>query len=225
MYDDNTRFILASSVLKGERDAHLILADMLDEAGDVANAQFARGEKKIDRKRFDLTLGLLPPPAVLFLSSEFAENIMFVSESTQTQATLTDYLFKIRELASTLQAPNVDPIAVDSAETIVDALPFLSDRSVSMGDVVEYFVPDLSQLFLCINRVAVGTLRLYNNGRHHEYSCTTEVGAASKQAASLCRSIVKTACWRMQGFRRRWDTEMTWQIERLQKFIEQTYLS
>ena len=70
------RYILTIAMLDGEPDAQHILADLLEEQGDVGVAQWARARKRHVVPRLELAIGLLPHRAALSLACDFAEHVI-----------------------------------------------------------------------------------------------------------------------------------------------------
>lgn len=71
MLHDHNRLVFALNVLEGEEGAHLILADMLEEAGEHALAEFSRAQKGSRHKRLDFVLAILPHRVTLGVVCEF----------------------------------------------------------------------------------------------------------------------------------------------------------
>jgi len=63
------------AVLDGERDAHKILGDLLEEQGQRGLAQWARSRKSKRRKRLDFVLALLPHDAAIRLACDFVGHL------------------------------------------------------------------------------------------------------------------------------------------------------
>ena len=73
---DCDRYLLTIAMLDGEPDAQHILADLLEEQGDVGVAQWARARKRHVVPRLELAIGLLPHRAALSLACDFAEHVI-----------------------------------------------------------------------------------------------------------------------------------------------------
>lgn len=65
------RNLLIAEVLKGKREAVLILSDMLEEEGDYEQAELTRARKQSDRKLLKLGLELVHYPMALRLGVEY----------------------------------------------------------------------------------------------------------------------------------------------------------
>jgi len=77
MVNDEERCFLALSILDGELEAHRILADLLEEEGDAGLANWARSRKgRNHRKRFEISIGVLPAKVDVALAAEFALHMM-----------------------------------------------------------------------------------------------------------------------------------------------------
>lgn len=70
------RYILTIAMLDGEPDAQHILADLLEEQGDLGVAKWARARKRHVVPRLELAIGLLPHRAALSLACDFAEHVI-----------------------------------------------------------------------------------------------------------------------------------------------------
>lgn len=81
MLHDHNRLVFALNVLEGEEDAHLILADMLEEAGEHALAEFARAQKGSRHKRLDFVLAILPHRVTLGIVCQFlVHSLLIINE-------------------------------------------------------------------------------------------------------------------------------------------------
>lgn len=69
--DWHTRLTLATGILDGEKDAHRILADMLDESGERALAEWCRAKKSGMRKRLEIVIGVVPHRMAVRAAAEF----------------------------------------------------------------------------------------------------------------------------------------------------------
>lgn len=77
MVNDEERCFLALSILEGEREAHRILADLLEEEGDAGLASWARSRKGTNfRKRFEISLGVLPARLNVSLAADFVSHTL-----------------------------------------------------------------------------------------------------------------------------------------------------
>ena len=77
MVNDEERCFLALSILDGELEAHKILADLLEEEGDAGLANWARSRKgRNHRKRFEISIGVLPAKVNVALAAEFVLHVM-----------------------------------------------------------------------------------------------------------------------------------------------------
>jgi hypothetical protein len=84
------RFVVALSVLRGEEDANLILADMLDEGGSRALAQWARSKLR-PQKRLQLVISVLPYKASLRIACHcFEHALSYYRETEETIAGVRD---------------------------------------------------------------------------------------------------------------------------------------
>ena len=73
---ETDRYILTTAMLDGEPDAQIILADLLEEQGDLGLAQWARARKRHVVPRLELAIGLLPFRTALSAACDFAEHAM-----------------------------------------------------------------------------------------------------------------------------------------------------
>ena len=71
MFDTHDRYALALGVLNGDPETNMILADMLDEEGDRALAEWSRTPKKKKNKRLDFVLAVLPYKTGVLLACDF----------------------------------------------------------------------------------------------------------------------------------------------------------
>lgn len=77
MVNDEERCFLALSILDGELEAHRILADLLEEEGDAGLANWARSRKgRNHRKRFEISIGVLPAKVNVALAAEFVLHVI-----------------------------------------------------------------------------------------------------------------------------------------------------
>ena len=58
--ESNLRYIFAADVLLNKPDAKLILADLLEDQGDIALATRARGKISTSQKRLDFVISIIP---------------------------------------------------------------------------------------------------------------------------------------------------------------------
>lgn len=71
MFDTTIRLRLCQGVLLGEKDAHQVLGDLLEENGEEALAQWARREKNGVFRKLDFVLAVLPYRLTLCLGCDF----------------------------------------------------------------------------------------------------------------------------------------------------------
>ena len=67
----SNRLVLAREVLADNREAALVLADLLEEEGDRAMASWARARKRNRYKRMDFVIGVLPVLTALQVACDF----------------------------------------------------------------------------------------------------------------------------------------------------------
>lgn len=65
------RYILATAVLDGDRDARKVLADLLEEQGERSLAQWARQGRSPKHRRLEFVLMLLPCRTAIGLAKDF----------------------------------------------------------------------------------------------------------------------------------------------------------
>ena len=70
------RYILTIAMLDGQPDAQHILADLLEEQGEIGLATWARARKRHVVPRLELAIGMLPYRAALSLACDFAEHVI-----------------------------------------------------------------------------------------------------------------------------------------------------
>ena len=107
MSDLYDRFTLALGVLDGEKDAHRILADMLEDQGDRGLAQWARARKGRRGKRLDFVLAVLPYKTSLRLGCDFLDHAIKTKKGRRKRA-FKQTSFEIYEISKWVVSPTED---------------------------------------------------------------------------------------------------------------------
>lgn len=221
MREDLNHYELAICVLRNEPDAHLILADLLDEAGDAANAVFARSPKKNLRKRFDLTVGLLPVPVVLWISCEFASHVLSTSSHFDPSF---EFDFAVQPFRTWAEQQLRDDVNTEIAPVDFDVcfprLKMMADRFPVLGpDKARNEV--LAGFFLAMINVGRSVEQIRSTGRCDAMASSTAIGAAAKELANRGRKVLALTGYINYPNQKAWVRELNWQAGRLEQVVKQ----
>lgn len=215
MFETSSTLALAIGVLKNEKHSHLILADLLDENGDIANATFARSPTKTPRKRLDLVLGLIPIVPSIWFATELVQNFVIEQIKSENRRIYDPFDeeeepidFDFVELESMrLWRGNLEEIeslihGCSEFEKRVTGLETSRPRRISFGkkEICERLQKSI---------VAAGNF-IKKGGSPFQISSATQVGIEVKRVAKIAR----------ESFRYRIGHDLNWQIKLTTSFLE-----
>ena len=144
MFDFNIRLQLAQGVLLGEKDAHQVLGDLLEESGEPGLAQWARAEKVGVFRRLDFVLAILPYRYTLCLGCDF---MAAASTSFGVARHVNPILKRVRDWSLNLNQNSDETLNCDLATAVkkAGALPYsiqlssVSDGLMAVEDCIALF--------------------------------------------------------------------------------------
>jgi len=201
------RYRLAMAVLDGEKDAHKILGDLLEEQGQRGLAQWARSRKSKRRKRLDFVLALLPHDAAIRLACDFVGHLG--DEKTWQLA---------RRLADAARAGLRHAESQAGLEEVGRQFQLLAQEAWKMGSAsqcLECLAEAWEHAKLAAEHRRRGEMRKF----HHDVDETCVAVRQLAHRAQQLGGARSWSLWRRQPGRPIRD-ELQWQIEQTRQVLE-----
>jgi hypothetical protein len=220
--DWHTRLTLATDILEGEKDAHRILADMLDESGERALAEWCRAKKSGMRKRLEIVIGVMPHRMAVRLAAEFLRHAI---RQTPEQFQRLGLPVEALEFVCVWSGAPASSIGL-SISNLDEALNILGhdDSNRTFAENYRFYVefPHFT------GAIRVATLALYEavqSSQRADSPEAAEIGKTSHFASETATFARRVA--RLSTTLARQDSvdEMRWQVTRTRRVIEETLRS
>ena len=222
--DDRQRLQFALEILDRERDAHKILADFLEELGDVGHAQWARSRKNSSRKRLEFAISLLPASAAVQLGCDFIERFV-----ERQRGELHDTGRVLRTLANVRSYQVDETHARSEIETQAEIIRndrFLWFRSLDPNSTAREVAESANSACsgLANALFAIGAKAEFRDAgdsrkaRHAGQQCRLAIRNLCRHARDAAAPIRERSYWD----RSHWpgiNDELRWQIEQTKTFV------
>lgn len=210
---------LALDVLEGHEDARKILADLVEESGNLRAAELARSPEDDDATRLSIVLGILPSRAVLVLGADFVDHIL--SREPDEFSGRHPYIYALKRLRAWCYReieffPTWQVILFESS----------TQRDVRHAGFQRSSGNTRWNLGTALKHLAEGiraVLAEYGKAPTGDDAWFDKIGLADvhvRQAAEAARLQAASPSAREKTFTM--ATELDWQVERTRQFLIQT---
>ncbi len=226
------KMIFALSLLDGDREAHRILADMLEEEGDPGLANWARSRKGKRHKRLDFVLALLPHRISLRIACDFlVQSLTMVKQQESTGFGMThqddsffpSLLSAVKGIADWTQGTIADETLDEYRHTVASVradaynLRLIDSTMLTLHGALTYA--------LAADSLAPSDPRL---SLHHACESRNASRKVAKASRELAKSVIAHRQWQAMRSNPR-GTENTmevadlvqWQIDRVKQVIHE----
>lgn len=220
--DPTEMFVLGLGVLNHEPDTHKILADVLEEQGELGMAQWARSKKSSRIKRLDFVLAILPTRLALGVACSFAARALelFPKDRVHYSHQYTQSLqSKIREMVQVVSSTR--RLATEHGNNDVIVAPLLSWARNA------YSTTEETKVVLALHTAVMHLLKLdeyreagdYHGERIQVIECRNELRKVCKLARQLVRKYESDIFRRAVARQNALAEYPNWQFEYLKNFL------
>lgn len=208
---------LALDVLDGHEDARVILADLVEEAGNARAAELARSGADDDASRLAVVLGVLPSRAVLVLGADFLEHIL-VREPNEF-AGKTPYLLGLQRLRAWCRRelelfPTWQVILLETStqgDVRTQSGHSRSRKGWDLGDAMQHLAEGIRAVLAEYGKAPVGCKAWFDKIGLADIPVTLAAESVRQQLASRGRR---------EEFHE--ESELEWQVTHLCEFLTGT---
>lgn len=220
--DWHTRLSLATGILDGEKDAHRILADMLDESGERGLADWCRAKKSGMRKRLEIVLGVVPHRIAVRLAAEFLRHaIRQTPEQFQRLGLPIEALEFVCVWSGAPESSTRD--SVPNLDEAVNILKY-DDSNRTFAEDYQFYV-EFPGLTRAIREAKLALCEAVETSRKADSPEAEETGKAlhfAGEAATFARRVARIS----SSLARQNPVDgMRWQVIRTRDVIEETLAS